>query len=508
MATGGVNGTSTYYAGYYTSSILNIPNYTDIFLDARGDPNALFVFQATTRVLILNSANVVLLNGAQAANVYWYCPNFTAQYDGIESNQVGIIVAFGSITLGGGTLNGQAICVTGSVTIASAENITLPTLNPVYEWTSGFDLQFLAYWITPWQITATTNVTFPTSGASVTTYNTGPIGECGTLRIKVSAPCCVIGTGVDPVDTTLSIPVRFSAYAMHIFATCSTNGSINYVSVNEMQEFATFSAGVAYPQSTSFINKQGFITAAPFSQSGTYNGTSAIGNSGSGNNTFGETVEFLPQMSRTSFTQQGKYLGTYIALVAAPLSDLDTMGAWNTASSNLQIGFGLPTFYVCAQDIDGEGQTGPARILRWDNLTSGMQLNVAGKLWVKAIPTSALAPYVKQQVMMQNRWCSDGAIRLVAALCEGATPLRRAWDLKVYQRFVREEIDKLDLQELARLASKDEHIAEAMQSTGLMAALGEVGNKEPLVGIGNFGAAGNFQTHRMGGLIRQRTEYM
>jgi hypothetical protein len=362
-------------------------------------------------------------------------------------------------------------------------------------------LQFLAYWITPWQITANTAVTFPTSGASVTTINVGPIGECGTLRIKINVGCLVMALGSIITDETLNIPIRFTAWATNIFAVCQTNGSMLYMSVNEQQQLAVLSASEAY--TTAQKNSQGFKNNPPlFPQNGYYTGVGGSGGS------YGYTALFESQTNRTKFATQGKYLGTYIALTAGLLSDLGASSLWNTSTSNLQIGFGSPTFTVASQDVDAEGQVGPARILRWDNVSAGVQINVAGKLWMQAIPTSALSPYVKQQVMMQNRWCSEGAIRLVASLVEGATPLRRAWNLRVYQRFIREEIDKLDLQELARLAAKDEHIAEAMQSTGLMAALGEIGEREPAVGVGNFGAAGNFQQHYMGGLIRQRSEYM
>jgi hypothetical protein len=125
-----------------------------------------------------------------------------------------------------------------------------------------------------------------------------------------------------------------------------------------------------------------------------------------------------------------------------------------------------------------------------------MQVNVAGKLWVQAIPTADLAPYVKQQIMMTNRWCAHDSIRLLAALCEGPTPLRRIWKLREYQRFVKEELLKLDINQIEALAQKDSRIAEAVNATGILNAFNQslqgYGRTLGDVGQGNFGAAGSF----------------
>jgi hypothetical protein len=130
-----------------------------------------------------------------------------------------------------------------------------------------------------------------------------------------------------------------------------------------------------------------------------------------------------------------------------------------------------------------------------------MQINIAGKLWMQAIPTATLAPYVKKQIMMQNRWCSDSAIRLVTALCEGPeTPIRKVWKLQQYKKYVEDNIPRLDIAEIEKMAMKNEHIFAAANSSGML-----LSTEEP-VGTGNYGAAGNFQ-HQRGNLIRQRQDY-
>jgi len=122
----GGGGVGVYHAGVFSGGTLDIP--TSITLDAQGNPNALFVFIAASTVTLESGASIILANGAQAANVVWVVgSSFTSVWNGISSNMVGVILAYTSITLGGGTLNGRALAVgggDGAVTIASATAIT------------------------------------------------------------------------------------------------------------------------------------------------------------------------------------------------------------------------------------------------------------------------------------------------------------------------------------------------------------------------------------------------
>lgn len=124
------NGTNnhTYTAGNYFSapaSSLDIP--TTITLDAQGNVNAVFVFVAGSTITLESGASVLLINGAQAANVYWVNGSSFTSVDGGTSNMVGNILAHTTVTLGGGTLSGRALANTGAVTLSTTEVITVPT---------------------------------------------------------------------------------------------------------------------------------------------------------------------------------------------------------------------------------------------------------------------------------------------------------------------------------------------------------------------------------------------
>lgn len=126
LSTGG-NGSSasTYLAGNYFSapaSSLDIP--TSITLDAQGNANAVFVFVAGSTITLESGASVLLINGAQAKNVYWVNGSSFTSIDGGTSAMVGTIMAHTTITLGGGTLVGRALANIGAVTLVTTETIT------------------------------------------------------------------------------------------------------------------------------------------------------------------------------------------------------------------------------------------------------------------------------------------------------------------------------------------------------------------------------------------------
>jgi hypothetical protein len=118
---------ATYTAGNYSAGTsMDIP--TSITLDAQGNPNAIFVFKAGSTLKLESGASVLLVNGAQAANVFWVVgTSFTSVWNGVISNMVGTIMAADSITLGGGTLIGRALAQTAAVTLSTTETITVPT---------------------------------------------------------------------------------------------------------------------------------------------------------------------------------------------------------------------------------------------------------------------------------------------------------------------------------------------------------------------------------------------
>ncbi len=115
-------GGTTKAAGVYCSAT-SIGVTGTLTLDGGGNPNATFVFQAGTS--LITAGNVVLINGAQAKNVYWQVGSSATL--GTASQFQGNILALTSITLvDNATLTGRALARNGAVTLGTGNIITLP----------------------------------------------------------------------------------------------------------------------------------------------------------------------------------------------------------------------------------------------------------------------------------------------------------------------------------------------------------------------------------------------
>jgi hypothetical protein len=115
-------GGTTKLPGVYCSAT-SIGVTGTLTLDGNGDPNANFVFQAGTS--LITAGNVVLINGAQAKNVYWVVGSSATL--GTASQFQGNIIALTSITLvDNATLLGRALARNGAVTLGTNNTITLP----------------------------------------------------------------------------------------------------------------------------------------------------------------------------------------------------------------------------------------------------------------------------------------------------------------------------------------------------------------------------------------------
>jgi hypothetical protein len=101
--------------GVYTSaSSLGLSG--NLTLDAQGNPNAVFVFQAGSSLIVGSGSQVNLIGGAQACNVYWQVASSATI--GTSSAFVGNILALTSITMTtGATLQGSVLARNGAVTL-------------------------------------------------------------------------------------------------------------------------------------------------------------------------------------------------------------------------------------------------------------------------------------------------------------------------------------------------------------------------------------------------------
>ena len=110
----------------HTYLMLAAVTFTDtLYLDARGNTNAVFVINVNGAFGTNSGSKVLLINGAQAKNVFWKIDGAVS----IGTNSIfnGTIIANGAISLMTGVqLNGRALTISGALN-AAAVNVSMPT---------------------------------------------------------------------------------------------------------------------------------------------------------------------------------------------------------------------------------------------------------------------------------------------------------------------------------------------------------------------------------------------
>jgi HD-GYP domain-containing protein (c-di-GMP phosphodiesterase class II) len=111
-------GGTTQTPGVYESPAGTFGITGTVTLDAKGDPNAVFIFKAASTLITASGSRVKLINGAQAANVFWQVGSSATlgTYSVLRDN----VLALASITVTTGTtVDGRMLARTGAVTLDS-----------------------------------------------------------------------------------------------------------------------------------------------------------------------------------------------------------------------------------------------------------------------------------------------------------------------------------------------------------------------------------------------------
>ena len=117
-------GGTTKTPGVYDSPAGTFGITGTLTLDALGDPNAVFIFKAASTLITASASGVNLVNGAQAANVFWVVGSSATL--GTYSILRGNVLALASITVTTGvTVDGRTLARTAAVTL-DTDAITRP----------------------------------------------------------------------------------------------------------------------------------------------------------------------------------------------------------------------------------------------------------------------------------------------------------------------------------------------------------------------------------------------
>jgi type VI secretion system secreted protein VgrG len=107
-------------------------------LDGNGDSNARFDFQIGSTLTTASSSSILLINGAQAGNVFWQVGSSATLGD--STSFYGSILADASVTLDpeASILSGRALAITGAVSLSDNNIITVPVPEPGSFWLLAF----------------------------------------------------------------------------------------------------------------------------------------------------------------------------------------------------------------------------------------------------------------------------------------------------------------------------------------------------------------------------------
>src|SRR3984957_9905115 len=109
-------GGTTETPGTYDSAAGTFGITGTLTLDAQGNPDAVFIFQAASTLITAAASSVNLINGAQASNVFWVVGSSATL--GTNSALQGNVLALTSITVTTGTtIDGRALALNGAVTL-------------------------------------------------------------------------------------------------------------------------------------------------------------------------------------------------------------------------------------------------------------------------------------------------------------------------------------------------------------------------------------------------------
>ena len=125
VVAGGTLGGQTLVAGVYNAGGVTLDLTGTLTLDGQNDPNAVWIFQATSDLITASSSSVAFINGGQPCNVFWQVTSSATLGSG--STFAGTILALTSITMNSGvTMDGRALARNGNVTLIN-DTITRST---------------------------------------------------------------------------------------------------------------------------------------------------------------------------------------------------------------------------------------------------------------------------------------------------------------------------------------------------------------------------------------------
>ncbi|HEY8685495.1 MAG TPA: ice-binding family protein [Chloroflexota bacterium] len=213
-------------------------------LNGQGNPNAVFVFQIGSTLTTASNSSVLLINGAQACNVFWQVGSSAIL--GTTTHFAGNILALASDTLNtGATVAGRALAQTGAVTLDSNQLSASPcALISTATATPGGSPTATSLPATATAIAATGTAIVAATNTAIVATNTALAGATNTA---VAAPTSTVIAGV--TNTAVAAATNTAVAAATNTAVAAPTATTIAAATNTAIA-ATTSTAVAAPTAT------------------------------------------------------------------------------------------------------------------------------------------------------------------------------------------------------------------------------------------------------------------
>jgi len=302
-------------------------------------------------------------------------------------------------------------------------------------------------YITPWKQNvwvATANQAPSVVPEYYTRVDVDPIGETGVLDIKVEVKlgCYFNPNGPPDVEWRINNEFAVSVNAMHIFERIGADGAV-YRSV--FSERYTETRSLAWMRSAALSRTVGKSSAIE--------------------------CTFEPRRFRTSFTEQGKYMGSNIYASV----QFNQVGAGFDVGSRFAVTCQAPIISISARNDDKEGRVGMAHIIRYDNASPTQQITMRGNIKTLAIPRGQVAAFVQAAIAAASSASDSDVLNFALQLWNSDnTSFARIYRLQDYNKDVLGLVQDLTPALLEALASRSKsglNLRAIGQAAGLFGVL-------------------------------------
>lgn len=247
------------------------------------------------------------------------------------------------------------------------------------------------------------------------------------------------GVGLCPPN---GVAMYLQAY--HVFATCNEDGSCSYHGVNELVDLFQ-----------------------PVSQQSTSAATDSISEYAAQANTLRQRW-LTPRFDSTSFTTQGKYMGTLITVCAS--------------LANGQAGVAFANFYLNQFSIDVKARQVyrfdqmPTRILRWDNMSPGSNIRIEGSGLFQAVQNTSTQQTNKNVTNTPMVGVDLQLIALLGAIYNYNPACRRSYAMDEYQELL-QRLRSMDQNRIALFIGQHPSVVAAMEAAGFFSGLRDLAGR-------------------------------